>query len=384
MDKAIPQALDSLIPEFNGPLPPELLELAISLLAQSRNKASNLKADEGIARSYACAHLACERSDTNFTYTEALLKQNLGLPTIQARPPCPPKVYQKLYRHLDAALPAGARRTARVAKPLESAKLTHSPPVTPRKSRSTTTGTPASARKKRKRALVIFEDVPPWAMPAIRGLCKRLGAPAAPPHVYAGVSTILTTSAPMEQSVEDDHIERLQSLGVEELIAAVYILVCTKLSGEETDSNGYSAQRDGALAILRELRSDGESEVVLDPASVDEWMREMKRGNWLEMDWFENIVQGAGLSMNKDQDRTSNASEDSSIDGDSDFHISKHRSDVYSSGKTFLQPGLGTMMQDRVDYLSDEKRADYQRWRKNILARIALIEKTSLEGNQVA
>ena len=61
MDKAVAQALESLIPELNSPLPQELLELAISLLAQSRNKASNLKAEEEIARSYACAHLACER-----------------------------------------------------------------------------------------------------------------------------------------------------------------------------------------------------------------------------------------------------------------------------------------------------------------------------------
>lgn len=32
-------------------------------------------------------------------------------------------------------------------------------------------------------------------------------------------------------------------------------------------------------------------------------------------------------------------------------------------------------MQARVDYLSDEKRADYQVWKKSILARIDRIEK---------
>ncbi|KAL9005813.1 MAG: hypothetical protein Q9188_001431 [Gyalolechia gomerana] len=363
MDKAIPQALESLIPEFNGPLPQELLELAISLLAQSRNKASNLKPEEEIARSHACAHLACERFDTN-----------------SPRPPCPPKVYQKLYRHLDSALPAGARRTARVPKPLESAIPTRSSPVTPRKSSATTTRTPAPARKKRKRALAVFENVPSWTMPAIRGFCKRLEAPAAPPHVYAGVHSILTLPAPMEQSVEDGHVERLQSLGVEALIVAVYILVRTRLSGVETDLNGYSAQRDKAMAILRELRSDGESLIVLDPASVDEWMRETKRGKWLEMDWFENIEQGAGLSIDNAQDRTRDSSEDNDIDGDDDFLVSKHRPNGYTAGESFLQPGLGTM--DRVDYLSDEKRADYQRWRKKILAQIARIEKAPLEQNQ--
>lgn len=63
MDKAVAQALNGLVPTLIGPLPPELLELAVSLLAQSRNKASSLKADEEIARSYACANLACERCE---------------------------------------------------------------------------------------------------------------------------------------------------------------------------------------------------------------------------------------------------------------------------------------------------------------------------------
>ena len=61
MDRSVTQALTGLVPSLNGLLPPELVELAVSLLAQSRSKASSLKADEEIARSYACANIACER-----------------------------------------------------------------------------------------------------------------------------------------------------------------------------------------------------------------------------------------------------------------------------------------------------------------------------------
>ena len=63
MDRSVAQALIGLIPTLTGPLPPELLDLAVSLLAQSRSKASSLKPDEEIARSYACANLACERCE---------------------------------------------------------------------------------------------------------------------------------------------------------------------------------------------------------------------------------------------------------------------------------------------------------------------------------
>lgn len=61
MEKSITQALNGLVPTLNGPLESELAKLASSLLVQSRSKASTLKADEEIARSYACAHIACER-----------------------------------------------------------------------------------------------------------------------------------------------------------------------------------------------------------------------------------------------------------------------------------------------------------------------------------
>ena len=61
MNRAVADILNSLMPGHGGFLPAELVDLAVCLLAQSRSQASNLKAEEEIARSYACAHLACER-----------------------------------------------------------------------------------------------------------------------------------------------------------------------------------------------------------------------------------------------------------------------------------------------------------------------------------
>lgn len=61
MSRQIEQALLSLMPAQGDDLPPQLVGLAESLLAQSRHKASTLKAEEDIARLYACAHIACDR-----------------------------------------------------------------------------------------------------------------------------------------------------------------------------------------------------------------------------------------------------------------------------------------------------------------------------------
>ena len=61
MSKSIQIALHQIIPRYSSTLPPELVELASSLLAQSHNKCSNLKAEEEIGRAFACANIACER-----------------------------------------------------------------------------------------------------------------------------------------------------------------------------------------------------------------------------------------------------------------------------------------------------------------------------------
>lgn len=61
MSRQIEQALFSLMPTYGTDLPPSLADMAGSLLAQSRHRASTLKPDEEVARLYACAHLACDR-----------------------------------------------------------------------------------------------------------------------------------------------------------------------------------------------------------------------------------------------------------------------------------------------------------------------------------
>ncbi|KAL8817230.1 MAG: hypothetical protein Q9223_003897 [Gallowayella weberi] len=363
MDKAITQALISLIPEWNHALPPELLELAASLLAQSRNKASSLKAEEEIARTYACAHIACER-----------LKRGVGLPKIQPRPPCPPKVYQKLYRHLNSALAEGTRMNTRVSKSHEAVTPTKALPVTPRKPVRTSPRIQYSGRQERKRETTILEEVPSWGMKAIRGLCKRLGAPAAPPHVFAGVSSILTMPRPFEQSVEVEEMEVLRSMSVEALIITVYVVVRTRLSGVHTDPKAYSAQKDQAWTVMSELRGHKDSPDALKSTDVDKWMREIGSGRWTELDWFANVKEGAGLGIDDPQVEHVHDSDDSNVDGDETLVHGKRNAGGLVAEKPYLQPGLGTMMQARVDYLSDEKRADYKLWKKSILARIERME----------
>ncbi|KAI4205724.1 MAG: hypothetical protein LQ350_000221 [Teloschistes chrysophthalmus] len=328
MKKAITQALTSLVPELNGPLPPELLELASSLLAQSRTKASSLNADEEIGRTYACANLACER-------------------------------------------------TAQQSKPSEPAAAANASAVTPRKPARATPRTPHSARSsKRKREVTIVDESPPWVMPVIRALCKRLSFPATTPHVFAGVSSVLTLPPPDYPNLGDDQVLRLRQMSVEALIVAVFILVRTRLSGSGLDTKDYALQRDEALAIVGELRHGDDQFVTPESGDVNEWLVEIARGCWRELDWFTNVQEGADGGARDSEAEDSDKHDSSHTDDDDGFATRNRRLGWQMGEAPFLQPGLGTMMQDKFDYLSDEKRAEYQRWKKRFLARIEQIEKT--------
>ncbi|KAL8848182.1 MAG: hypothetical protein Q9221_006790 [Calogaya cf. arnoldii] len=219
-------------------------------------------------------------------------------------------------------------------------------------------------------------------MKAIRGLCKRLGAPAASPHVFAGVSSILTTPLPHQANMTDDDLESLRTLSVESLIVAVYTLVRTRLSGVILESSDWMKQRDIALTALNQLRDGEETSTAIDPKSVMDWMQEIKRSRWTDLDWFANIREGAGLGLDDPEATHVNDSDSGGPDEDEPSVHGKRKALGHGPEKPYLQPGLNTMMQARVDYLSDEKRADYLIWKKEILARIDRMEKAEREREQ--
>ncbi|KAL2044299.1 hypothetical protein N7G274_003004 [Stereocaulon virgatum] len=364
MDRSVTQALIGLVPSLSDPLPPELVELAGSLLAQSRSKASSLKADEEIARSYACANIACER-----------LKQTLALPKIQPRPPCPPKVYQKLYQYLDSALPPRERRSSRIARSNGKESTPTFSPVKPRTpSRSAHIRPDTPGRKTPQRLAVGPSETPQWVMPVIRQLCQKMGAPAAPHHVFAGVSSILST-----QKMTFSSKTKAQSSAIKTpaLIVAVYVWVTARLAWSEKPAIEYQQQRNSAVNIFESLAQLPHEMRSFDHEDVDTCMRQIKEHQWTEMDWFENIPVGTGLGLS-DSREVQAESEDGLAETEEEQLLPVQQRIVSKNGATdpdYLQAGLGTMMQDRVDYLSDDRRREYKEWKKSILLQIAELEK---------
>ncbi|OJD37766.1 origin recognition complex subunit 6 [Diplodia corticola] len=444
MSKPVEQALVGLVPAHNGPIPPELLNTAVSLLAQSRNKASSLRPEEEIARTYACAHLACER-----------LKQRLNLPPIAPRPPIPPRAYKRVYAYLDSALtttttpsssftgsfsgaPAQpqtpsrrATRTAAATTYTPSSRRTPTATTTPsratpaRKTPATTprgaaaaaaagdTRTPTASSTKRKRGDTATTNhggdgiVPAYVAPLIRALCRALDAPrAAVPHVYAGVQSVLkqqaaNTTTPSRSSArktrraEHAPAEVVVVVGekdVPPLVAVLLMYTMIRLSGRPTSAAEMRERRGKVVEVLREEggfgetgeEEEGEEELV---GRVEGLLVEVKERGWLDMEWFGNVVQqGEDEGEDVDVEMEDGGDTEADEDGDEDegrggvpqtpyTPLKKRKTKAVDVQAGVSQGGLGTMMQDKVDYLSEARRAGFLRWKAKIMKRVEQIER---------
>ena len=288
----------------------------------------------------------------------ARLKQNLELPKIEPRPPCPPKVYQKLYKFLDSALPSSVRKSSRSSRSAPTATSSASKHARPDKPAMS-----INPRRKKDQSAAMNPETPTWVMPVIRNMCRKLGALAAPHHVFAGVSSVLSSS------------DRPVDTNVAALVITLYILVLTRLTGVEAEPAEYFRRKQLALEIVEEAMTDQGEQMACNQADIDDYMLYVSKYRWTDMDWFSNVDVGSGYHGREDSQRRDAGDDD--VDED-EGHIllrpSKGFISMGSEEENYLQAGLGTMMDDRGDYLSDPRRRSFERWKKKTLLQIDELE----------
>ncbi|KAI9732125.1 MAG: hypothetical protein M1834_004221 [Cirrosporium novae-zelandiae] len=357
MNRQIEECLRSLLPAQSSNIPPELLDLAQSLLAQSRSRVSTLKSDEEIARPHVCAHLACER-----------LKRSLNLSKIVSKPPCKPRIYNQLYKYLDSTL-AVKPRSARLSAPSTPVKQT--PKRGPLQAASKTF-TP-SGRKKADRK---HTEAPDWVMPMVRRVCGKHGE--AFPHIWVGISEILGNTDYQDLENKESRNSKIRALMV-----ALYVVVERRLSGKDKDQAENRNYEKLKYRLLKAMDGEdsAETKAQLDDLYqcesefVDDWMKQLVAMDLNQMEWFGNVPQG----IHSTDDIAKDGSGENRYDQEATIPSRKKAKFGQANlAEGILLPGLGTMMQDRVDYLSDDRRADYLEWKSEVVARIDEIEKTAM------
>ncbi|KAB5582412.1 origin recognition complex, subunit 6 [Coniochaeta sp. 2T2.1] len=373
MNRSIEQALISLIPTHNTDLPQPLLDLATSLLAQSQHKASTLKQDEEIARPYACAHLACDR-----------LKISLNLPPISARPPVPPRIYNRLYSHLDHILPnhTPSGRTPRTRTPsskvrdqddfIGSRSKASFLRTTPGTERSLSAfrypangqaGTPSRTGRSsaKKPAAAEAAGLPPWVRPTLRYLCKAVDSTKVGPTVIAGMEAIV---CPHGQKTKDKFV-----LGhMTSILGFLFLYVWATVGMPNgVDEARYIAAREEIVGVLEQARrivaiKDVDDEEVawegwkdMERTEIDDVSGYANRHGWMESDW----AQGVKDLVQREEDQAA------------------ERAGVGRGRRTPAGPVRRTdmMLQEKYDYLSERRRKVYAKWKQGILKQIVRLER---------
>jgi origin recognition complex subunit 6 len=295
------------------------------------------------------------------------LKKRLNLPSITSRPPCPPRVYKKLYNYLASALPDASASTPRE-------------PHTPRKNSSapasarTTPKTPTTARRTPQTALRAQNaaEPPAWIMPAIRVLARTFAHPAVSPHVYTGVESLLPLLAQLSSGAETPSARSRRSTAplpaVSEiklcsLVVAVFLYVLVRVLDAEVTAEQYDLQRDLAVRTLLSAADVKSVESAHLVTETEEMMATAQQEGWLEMEWFLNVVLGEeGGEEMEGVEKTLPAQGSGSTS----------RKRRMGGGSAYV--GLGTMLQEATDYLGEQRREEYKTWKAGIMARCEELE----------
>ncbi|KAL9622556.1 MAG: hypothetical protein Q9160_003053 [Pyrenula sp. 1 TL-2023] len=350
-------SLNILLPTLNCKIPRELSDLSQSLLAQSRIRAPHLKAEEEIARPYACAEIACKR-----------ISSRLRLPRLAGRPPCTKTVYKKLLGLLEHVLATTAKHTpTKEASRTNNAARVSKSPGTPTPARSgrryAAAGADTPSKKKTFAGKIgdlgalkdSNKEAPDFVMPFTRQLCAAISAKSLAPHVYTGVCTIIRL-AEVDTAATDAREEVLT------LAIVVFFIALTK--GSEMDPETYVTRSESALSMA------GLDAGVRN--RLDEWVKRISENEWSQgLEWWDNIPESA---LSGEMDVLYGFDDD---DGEVLLSTKRKRATYEDELKDgLLLPGLGTMLQEQNDWLSEDKQHQFERWKNDVFGRTKRSEKS--------
>ncbi|MDI1486579.1 MAG: hypothetical protein OHK93_005811 [Ramalina farinacea] len=208
-------------------------------------------------------------------------------------------------------------------------------------------------------------------------------APAAPHHLYAGVSSIFSSARN-----EGEGSESALDIELPALITAVYFFVTARLSGRQIAPTEFSNNIIIALEVLHEHLPIDVDRDGIDELSVKNHMRLVAARKWVDMDWFQNIRVGSGLGLAENSESPGQIQTPGIRGGDAEDQEESHveaetddpgpiiptkrrlHEDPHEGEAERLRPGLGTMMQEAVDYLSEDHRREFAEWKADILEEI--------------
>lgn len=149
------------------------------------------------------------------------------------------------------------------------------------------------------------------------------------------------------------------------LTLALFFMVLARMQKGKVSSESYVTDCERACALANEEEVD----TRLTKEHVDDWIKQISSENWaMGQDWWGSVPENVFERLGK------SPTEEPVDDYDVELVRKKKRRmdsrDAEQDAEGTLLPGLGTMMQESIDWLNEDRRADYLDWRAAIEERL--------------
>lgn len=255
------------------------------------------------------------------------------------------------------------------------------------------------------------EDHPPFSLPAsteilLASLAKSFShGPKVVSHLRNGLNHVLSirkynpSLIPSSNPIDKEGGRGESDVMTPSLLPASMIVLMlyinAKIVGKTIDEKEFVAQRDRAVECVEAVlkldnrpltnRNDveggdgeggGDGDLV---SSIQEFLRAAVKEGWLQGEWFEAVKEGDGIENEVEMADGGGNDDDQGMEGvERDVVRKKQRVTVRNKNKMYddqdnaagLLPGLRTMFQDAVDWLSYDKKEEYKVWEREMMKKL--------------
>jgi origin recognition complex subunit 6 len=177
-------------------------------------------------------------------------------------------------------------------------------------------------------------------MPVIRHLCVASETPAASPHVFAGVASVLAASSADDERGPASN-GRLQLLT---LVATVYLCVSLRMRGREVGGAEFGRATEQTLRCLRTSAAVRREVEEIGPEELHACLADLQGRGVFELDWYVNVPLGADDADGEWPNSPNAGADDEDDDEDEEIRRPVRRRLLAHYAANTLHPGLGTMV----------------------------------------
>jgi origin recognition complex subunit 6 len=168
------------------------------------------------------------------------------------------------------------------------------------------------------------------------------------------------------------------------LAAAVYLMTAQAMRGQSGAAASKLQQRKVQTAVAAFFTTQDAPTVIIQPDQLQEdtetYTQAATSQGWTDMEWYKNL-------SSPNETNTAPAAGHDEDNGPATprrqpAKTPLRRKEKHSQRKigeeeenpAGLLPGLGTMFQPAVDWLSEERRAEFDAWKEDLLESVAVVE----------